>query len=603
MTQALPINRLVNVQVNLSPLAAQMQNISTLLILGSTDVIDTTERYRTYSTISSVAADFGTTSPEYLAALLWFEQSPQPTTLQIGRWVKTAVAGSLKGATLSAAQQSIATWAAVTTGAFEAIINGIPLAITGLNFAGVSNLNGVASIIQTALNAVSAGATVVWNSNYNRFEFKSGTTGIASSFGFLNAPTAIGNFAFSANPANNDLITLNGSNITFVNSLTTGNQVLIGANLAATLANLVTFIQSSTDPQIVKFVPYLSGTTLYVAAATAGAAGNSLTIAKTSTVITVSGTTLAGATGTDISTMLAATFTSSGAYMAIGAGAESAVSAVTTFDANYGQSWYAVTVLGASDNDHLACAAYIEATTTKHLYGVSTTEAGVISPVSTTDIAYMLDALAYKRTAVQYSSSNPYAVCSLLGRILTTDYTANNSVITLMYKQEPGIVPETLNVSQINALESKSCNVFVAYNNNTAIIENGVVTSGEFLDVITGTDWLALDIQTEVFNLLYTSTTKIPQTDAGNNMLASVIEGVCSQGVINGLLAPGIWTVGGFGSLNTGDFLPKGYYVYAPPVSSQNQADRAARKSVPIQVAAKLAGAIHTVNIIVNVNR
>ncbi|MCT9017190.1 DUF3383 domain-containing protein, partial [Cupriavidus gilardii] len=47
----------------------------------------------------------------------------------------------------------------------------------------------------------------------------------------------------------------------------------------------------------------------------------------------------------------------------------------------------------------------------------------------------------------------------------------------------------------------------------------------------------------------------------------------------------------------------KGYYVYAPPIALQSQADREARKSVSFQVAAKEAGAIHTVDILVNVNR
>jgi hypothetical protein len=192
---------------------------------------------------------------------------------------------------------------------------------------------------------------------------------------------------------------------------------------------------------------------------------------------------------------------------------------------------------------------------------------------------------------------------SALARIMTTDYTANNTVITLMYKQEPGIVPETLNETQVNNLEAKNGNVFVAYNNNTAIIEPGVCFSGDFLDTVIGTDWLALNIQTDVYNLLYTTPTKIPQTDAGNHQIATTIANRCSQGVTNGLLAPGVWNQAGFGSLKQGDYLPDGFYVYAPPIASQVQADRAARKSVTFQVAAKLAGAIQTVDILINVNR
>lgn len=603
MTQALSINRLVSVAVNLSPQAAQMQNISTLLILGSSNIIDVTERFRSYTGIDGVAADFGVLAPEYLAALLWFEQAPQPTSLQIGRWAQSAVAAILRGATLSAAQQAISVWTAVASGAFEIVVDGIPTSVTGLNFASATNLNGVASTIQTALSALRAGSTVVWNSVYNRFEIQSGTTGASSLIGFVNAPTATGSFTFAGQPANLDTITLNGTVVTFVTAAPAAGQVQIGGTLTNTLVNLLTFLQASTDTQLVKFTYYVVGSILYVAAVATGTAGNSLTIAKSSTNITVSGATLTGGTGTDISTMLGATSTSSGAYVSQGLAAESATAAVTLFDQNYGQNWYATTVLGAVNADHLAIAAYLEAATNKHIYGVSTTEAGVISAVSTSDIAYQLQQLAYKRTTVQYSSSNQYAVCSLLGRILTTDYNGNSTVITLMYKQEPGIVAETLNVSQIEALEAKNCNVFVAYNNNTAIIEPGVVASGEFLDVITGTDWLALSVQTSVYNLLYTSTTKIPQTDAGNHLLTTTIEGVLSQAVANGLLAPGIWQTGGFGALAQGDFLPKGFYVYAPPIALQNAADRAARKSVTIQVAAKLAGAIHTVNVIINVNR
>ena len=602
MTQALPINRLVSVSVNLSPSAAQMQNTSTLLILGSSSTIDTTERFRLYSSLAAVAADFGTLAAEYLAANLWFQQAPQPTTLQIGKWAKTATAAAMRGATLSVAAQAIANWTAVASGAFHVVLDGIPRSVTGLNFSGVTNLNGVASIVQTGLAALSAGATVVWNAIYARFEVQSGTTGVASTIGFLKAPTATGSFIFSAQPTALDTITLNGTVVTFVAANPVGSQVLIGASLAATLVNLLAFLQASADVQLVKFLYYVSGSTLWVAAATAGVGGNALTTVKTSATITVSGATLSGATGTDIATMLGGTSTIGG-YCAQGAAAESALDAAALFDGNYGQGWYALTILGASDSDHLSVAAYIEGATNRHIYGVSTQDAAVVTPAATTDIAYQLKLLAFRHTTVQYSSSSPYAVCSLLGRILTVNYEGNNTVITLMFKQEPGIAAETLNASQVATLEGKNCNVFVQYNNNTAIIEPGVASSGDFLDIITGTDWLALDIQTTVYNLLYASTTKIPQTDAGNQLIVTTIEGECARAVTNGLLAPGTWQVNGFGALNQGDYMPKGFYVYAPPIATQTAATRASRRSVPIQIAAKLAGAIHSVDISINVNR
>lgn len=494
MPNTLPISRLVKVAITLTQAAAQAQNTSTLLILGTSNVIDLVSRFRTYESIDDLATDFGTSSEEYKAAVLWFEQAPQPTTVMVGRWAKTAAAGELVGGTLSAAQQALSNFTAVSSGGMKITIDGTLKTLSGISLAGVTNLNGVASAVTTAL--ASAG-TCVWNSTFNRFEITSATTGATSSVSFAQAPTS----------------------------------------------------------------------------------------------------------GTDISALMGLTSTTSGAYVAAGAAAESAISAVTLFDANYGQQWYALTVPSAVDADHLAIAAYIEAASTKHFYGVTTQEAGVLVGSDTTNIAYQLKGLGYKKTAVQYSSSNAYAVASLLARILTTDYTGNNTVITLKFKSEPGITAENLNTTQANALEAFNCNVFVAYDNNTAIIEQGVSCSGDFIDSVIGADNFAIDLQNAVFNLLYTSTTKIPQTDAGNHLIATTLEQVCAQYVTNGFLAPGTWNSGGFGTLSQGDFLPKGFYVYAPPIADQSQADRVARKSVKFQIAAKEAGAIHSADIAVTVNQ
>lgn len=604
MTQSLPVSRLIRVDVDLAPIAAQSQDLSDLLILGSSDVIDVTERIRTYESIDAVAADFGTTAPEYLAAVLWFEQSPQPTQLKIGRWAEEDTNGLLNCGGLSAAQEDLDPWNLITPGAFFVYLNGIPHAISGMNFSAATSLNGIAALIQTPLDAALDGTTCVWDALNNRFVIASGTAGVGSSVSFLEAPTAVGDIVFGGNPANDTTITLNGTVVTFKTGTPSGNQVKVGADLAATLVNLLAFLDSSTDVQLVKFESRSDGVdTLYLNAATPGTGGNALTLAAS--VATPSGGTLTGGSGTDISIMMAGRSTSSGAYVADGIDAETPVQAITLCDAQFGQTWYAVTFAATdlTNDENSNCAAYIEASNNKHLYGVSTMQAGVISSVSTTDIAYVLKQFGYKRSPVQYSSSNPYSVCSLLGRILTVNYNGNNTVITLMYKQEPGIVPETLTESQIDALEAKNANVFVKYNNDTAIIEPGKVPSGAFLDEVTGTDWLALTVMTAIYNQLYTTNTKIPQTDAGAHLIQTAIEAVCSQGVANGLLAPGIWNSNGFGILKPGDLLSKGFYVYAPPLASQLQADREARKSVVFQVAAKLAGAVHTVDVIIDVNR
>src|ERR1700732_4744525 len=222
LAQTLPISRLINVTVSLAAQAAQGQNLNALLVLGTSTVIDVTTRIRSYTTLTQVATDFGTTAPEYLAAVLWCQQNPQPTQLYIGRWANVASSGQLFGGPLTVAQQVIALWTAVTAGGFLIYVDGVPYAITGLNFASATNLNSVAASIQTVLAGLASGATCVWDSTFNRFQFTSGTTGTASSVSFVSPSTAIGNFVFSGNPSPSDSITLNGTVVTFVSGQPTG---------------------------------------------------------------------------------------------------------------------------------------------------------------------------------------------------------------------------------------------------------------------------------------------------------------------------------------------------------------------------------------------
>jgi hypothetical protein len=89
---------------------------------------------------------------------------------------------------------------------------------------------------------------------------------------------------FTINPAVGTTIVLNGTTPTtwtFVSSLTTGNQLLIGATLAATLAAAVPVLQASTDTNTGKFRYSASATVLILSAATGAPGGNPLTISTT----------------------------------------------------------------------------------------------------------------------------------------------------------------------------------------------------------------------------------------------------------------------------------------------------------------------------------
>ncbi|ENF9150884.1 DUF3383 domain-containing protein [Salmonella enterica] len=269
-------------------------------------------------------------------------------------------------------------------------------------------------------------------------------------------------------------------------------------------------------------------------------------------------------------------------------------------------NWYGLGIADKediADDDWLKVAAAVEASGVSRILAITTSDPATMDATSTTDLAYKLKAAKYGRTFVQYSSSSKYAALSAFGRAFTVNFNGSNTTITLKFKQEPGITYETLTTDQAAALDAKNCNVFVYYQNDTAILQQGVMSSGDFFDERHGLDWLQNYVQTNLYNLLYTSTTKIPQTDAGVTRLLSNVEQSMDQSVTNGLVAAGVWNGGPIGQLDSGDTLTKGYYVYAQPLSEQAQADREARKAPVIQVACKLAGAVHFADVQINVVR
>ncbi|WP_163468262.1 DUF3383 family protein, partial [Klebsiella michiganensis] len=77
--------------------------------------------------------------------------------------------------------------------------------------------------------------------------------------------------------------------------------------------------------------------------------------------------------------------------------------------------------------------------------------ANVLDITNTTELASQLKALGLSKTFVQFSRNSPYAATSLFGRAATVDFQGSNTTITLAYKQEPGVVAESLSESQFQA--------------------------------------------------------------------------------------------------------------------------------------------------------
>ncbi len=251
-------------------------------------------------------------------------------------------------------------------------------------------------------------------------------------------------------------------------------------------------------------------------------------------------------------------------------------------------------------SDIVTTATIIEALSPFRTFWVTTGDANTLVSTSTTDLAYELNQANVSRTWCQYSSASPYASVSAFARIATVDYSGTNTTLTLKFKDEPDVTSEKLTSAQYAVLKAKKCNVFAQFQNGYSIIIEGYMADGTWADTRIGVDAYQNGLQTAGFNLLYSST-KIPQTDAGMATIKATYDLESQTYVTNGLFAPGVWTGPAFGALKTGDTLNDGYYIYCPSVSSQSAADRAARKAVVMQIACKLAGAVHSSNVLVNV--
>lgn len=263
--------------------------------------------------------------------------------------------------------------------------------------------------------------------------------------------------------------------------------------------------------------------------------------------------------------------------------------------------WWACMACDAAKADHTAIAAWIETAEPFSFYFGTTQDPDVITG-ATDDVCGTLKAANYTRCLIQYSTSSAYASAAIMGYAMGQNTGLINSAYTLKFKQEVGVTTEALTATQINYAEAKYCNLYLSYAGDYEIFEQGRVPSGQFFDEILNLDMLASNIQLNVMDLLYQSP-KIPQTDAGQTQIIRCCNDACDEAVKIGFLAPGQWTGVDILNLKTDDILPNGYLCQSEPYSEQSSADRELRKGMPVYIAIKEAGAVHSVVIGVYVNR
>ena len=294
--------------------------------------------------------------------------------------------------------------------------------------------------------------------------------------------------------------------------------------------------------------------------------------------------------------------------VAIGIG--TSVGLLTKTDATVTETWgaaytaiqtesndfYGVAIESRTQADQETVAAIVEADT-KIFVTASAVAAMLTAPGGdTTSLAAVVTAAGYNRTFVMYHSlatgaaADTYIDMAMLSARLAVNpdiETATWALTTLA-----GQTADTLTATQRSNLVGdlhlgsggKNATIYVTEGGRNITL-GGKVGSGEFIDIITGRDWMEARMQEGLFRVLAINK-KVPFTDAGITALSAEVRGVLERGITTGFL-----------SRDTATYKNIGYQVVAISAAATSTADKAARTYNGISFNATVAGAIHATTI------
>lgn len=496
------LSRSLDVVVNITRPSAETATDMTLgcILTGATAPAgwSSGQTLALYTELESFAADWPSSSLIYKAGVAFFAQSPRPTQLAVG------LTGTITAPlTIADKANDIQTLA---------IAGGAKIFAWGLD-----------STLRTTITAVAAKGTAT----------------------------------FSAQPSDANTITINSGAYRFKNTMAQANDVKIGETLADTLANLVAAINGTgtegteyyagTSNLSASLSAALSGSVITFTAATAGVAGNALTMARVGTVITLSGATLEG--GADAGT------------------------------SNLNQKLLADWCLGGG----YACF-------------LSTNSADAYNSALATDIGSLLTASSNNATCVFYHDfASEYPEFAAMSTMLSVDYAGVNTVKTLKFKTLSGITASSLTATQNSALDAKNYNVVARTGNVSIFVREGKNTSASwYTDDYIGIQNFREELQVAVFNV-FLQKRKVPYTSDGQTMLQQAAEKICQRYVNNGFLADRADV-----DADGNTVILPAYQIVPGNIALATASDRAARLAPPIAITAYESGAIHKV--VVNVD-
>ncbi len=185
----IPASSIVNVSIAIGAVFPARAGFGTLnIITAETGVIGIAERIRSYSNLDGVTADWPADSEVVAAATAYFSQQPKPTSLRVSTRYPTAQPAQLRGGAVLDDATNLAIFNGITDGEFNITIDGAAAEdISAMNFSTATDLDDVATIIQTALQVIATGGFTAATCTHDgtRFFINSGTTGATSTISFL----------------------------------------------------------------------------------------------------------------------------------------------------------------------------------------------------------------------------------------------------------------------------------------------------------------------------------------------------------------------------------------------------------------------------------
>lgn len=243
--------------------------------------------------------------------------------------------------------------------------------------------------------------------------------------------------------------------------------------------------------------------------------------------------------------------------------------------------WYVICPAGVPEDDYSAIAEWTEANAKLFAYTI-------FDPASKVVAATFYRSMGFfgKESIAQLASNvpgdNKYLHVAVVAKCL--NYQSGGE--TWAYKQLAVVRPAALSAADEKTLKDAGLNYYIVSAKN--ITQNGKVRAGEWIDVIRFRDWLVNDMQMRVFNQ-FVINPKIPYTDNGIGLIQNQMIASLKQGVTNGGIAPEEFD-------EDGNPIPS-FTTTVPLAANLTSSQKASRQLTGCKFAARLAGAIHAVEI------